>query len=247
MKEFYLVIFFIVILLTYIHLENTSISNFTNKCNINKLTNKTHINKLLKTLSFIHKTFVTHNIWYIITSGTLLGAVRHHGIIPWDDDVDIAISHKDVNKIWGLRDYFFKNGFLLVKEWKLLRLFAGTSMTGPFVDLFILDISKERTVRCMTTNNTKHECDNNCCFLKRSNKWWWDEYFNKNNINPRKLYKLNNLKVYGPNNPRAYLIRDYGKDYLTTFKVTHSHFKNNFTKCEFSKEQLSDIGLKIIS
>jgi len=189
MKEFYLIILFIVILVTYIRLEHIDISFFTNKCTNKVLTKKTHINKLLNALSFIHETFEKNKIWYIIIAGTLLGAVRHNEIIPWDDDVDIAISHVDANKIWKLRDYFYKNGFLLQKKWKLLRIFAGTNSNEPFVDIFVWDISKNRTVRCILKNKKRYECENDCCFLKRTNTWWWGEYFKKVDLNPRKLYK----------------------------------------------------------
>ncbi len=64
--------------------------------------NKSDIKKLqdvlLKMAKSVHSVLEKHNIKYCICLGTLLGAVRHEGYIPWDDDFDIYIFDEDYDK-----------------------------------------------------------------------------------------------------------------------------------------------------
>lgn len=64
----------------------------------NTETNQVHC-VLLNMLQWFHQECKNNNLRYYIIGGTMLGAVRHKGFIPWDDDIDVAMPRKDYDKL----------------------------------------------------------------------------------------------------------------------------------------------------
>lgn len=54
--------------------------------------------RMLEMLDVLLEYFEAHNYQYVLTGGSALGAVRHKAIIPWDDDMDIALPRDEYEK-----------------------------------------------------------------------------------------------------------------------------------------------------
>ena len=78
---------------------------------------KESLDKLHETLVEILDEFVRvckkHNLKYTLVAGTLLGAKRHSGFIPWDDDVDVGMLREDYEKFLEVAPKELKKDYIL--------------------------------------------------------------------------------------------------------------------------------------
>lgn len=64
-------------------------------------------------LDVIHQVCTEHGLRYSLAYGTLLGAVRHKGFIPWDDDIDLMMPREDYEKLLVIWNQSAPKGYIL--------------------------------------------------------------------------------------------------------------------------------------
>lgn len=121
--------------------------------------------EILGIMDEIHRVCKENNLRYYLIGGTLLGAIRHHGFIPWDDDLDIVMPREDLDRFIEIAQLKLKPQFQLNwittdrNYWQFFpkiskkdTLFCqesikGANQTGIFVDIFPLDESPSYSPR----------------------------------------------------------------------------------------------------
>lgn len=157
-------------------------------------------------LNDVHNIFVKHKITYWIDAGTMLGAVRHQGLIPWDDDADICMPKEELPKLLSeeVAEDLMANGYKISTHQEIYKISAvngrviyqhGKKLNHayPFLDIFTVEEKKDKKVHYV-------------------GQWaiWSKAYFHwKKDLFPLQLTKFGAIKLYMAKNPKEYLNRAY--------------------------------------
>lgn len=125
-----------------------------------------------------------HNLQYTLDSGTLLGAVRHKGFIPWDNDIDVIMTRSEYNKLCQIAQtefthpYFWQNNQTDIGSLRRHGQLRNSETTyiltdemcdgkplftfnqGVFLDVFILDeVPDDKDTLCTWCVNLQSRID----------------------------------------------------------------------------------------
>lgn len=189
-------------------------------------------------LDTFHKISRKFNIRYWAECGTVLGHVRHGGIIPWDDDIDIDIHPDDLKKLSGVEveKEFFNSGCSLEPIYFGYRVCPislpefGTSVKNnttrnaeyhwPFLDVFATTFFDK--TGCGVKDHVRYSDPD-------ALKWWPDYYVTPEELQLKQVdFGPANMriKIFVPNKIEGYLLRLYGDDYMSIAYQELDHANN---------------------
>lgn len=190
--------------------------------------------EMYQILKDCHELFEQYDLTYWAAAGTLLGAIRHKGLIPWDNDLDIFISQNDEEKLVALAKPLEILGYTLYKKRDFVYMVISTKIPTIHMDIIFT---------YQNGNNIFYSCRILQQRFRRNNL---PLYFTQEELFPLQLSTFGLFKTIIPASPIPYLQAAYGKDCMThartgqiVQKLQENDFrpglplgplKNNFTK-----------------
>ena len=198
------------------------------------------IHEMYQLMKDVHEIFTHCGVTYWIDSGTLLGSVRHQGIIPWDDDIDLCVDKSSEEKIYSLDPVFNFLGYRVTKVWGVVLRIEKIKNKEIFADLLLTEQRGNRVYYApifILTGVYHMLFGNNGIYGYRDGE---EIFINKDELFPLKEYKFGECTVMGPKEPSKYLESMYGKDVFEVAYQWHAHSNDFMHKVTSVKIHLTE-------
>ena len=213
--------------------ESQCLLSNTSHLQINKFkqTDELTVKRVYLLGRIISKIFEDHGLAYWVTAGTLLGCVRHKGLIPWDDDLDICLMDKDEEKLLSLKCVLLKHDIELTETYFGYRMYHKIesepcfNYSYPFCDVFLTRENRRR--KRIEFLNSNLQC------------LWSNEWYNKDDLQPFSKMLYGDFYFNAPKNPMPFLLQTYGDDCLEV-GITHNYDHKTRTGMRSEKVNLPE-------
>ena len=161
-----------------------------------------------------------HEVGWWAHSGTLIGALRHQGLIPWDNDIDLGITFHDYKRIREITgpDYEveFVPGYLLVKAAVGYRV-RRVGQKLPFMDIFAFDTIPENPDRSHYAGPIARRADGSYRRTFYSADFFHKEWIDVADLDstiPLPTLPFEGIDIPVPHNALEIMKRHYGADVM---------------------------------
>jgi hypothetical protein len=174
------------------------------------MTNIVVLEELYMVIRYTTLFLETHKIDYCIESGTLIGCVRHDGIIPWDNDVDIMIFKDGYYKLNTLINEYNKDNFKILHVTPGFKLFYKETCYG---ELFLYDLDEKMNLYRMAYPLLYRDGSLKSSFIT-SDYYYPNQKYKKEDLFPTQIVLFEDFKVRAPNNIKNILLTTYSSNLL---------------------------------